>query len=147
MAKTREPSVTFKLPTGRLKDRVEEVMTDEFDVACVKWGVSLDANLKNEIFDFSWRQLHRKVESLTNHPFRPESEYMKVDVKKVEPNEENSDDPNDYDCMIIRVNDGWRASDDESSDRFPVDELCTTIVDSVLMWSRTAVFYGVGSYA
>lgn len=134
-------------------DQIEEAVTDELKVAQQKWGVKLSPETQERVREHSINQLVLKVDSAlkTTWEFKPEIS-LKIKGLTKGSGGFNTDlnIPEDADKLdgirLILAREGYEVDDEDSDGSLNVTDLPTRLLEAILKWLRTAIFYGVGSY-
>lgn len=148
--KTATNKIFIHLKLGNaFMDEVRAEMTDELAVAAKKWGIRLNSDDKELILKHSMNQLKRKVsESAKNNwDFTP-----KVSIKVTSPKRASDitlPDPalDRSKVRIIKSRDGWEMEQEMSEESVLIGEFHEHFKSKIKTWARTAVFYGVSTFA
>ena len=128
---------------------VKETMEDELRVAIRKWGISLKRNEKDAIIKHSVNQLQRKVAESSRCTWDL-SDTIRVKIVSNVSAELHlpMDDTSKLTKKLIKTKDGWKIEEDDEAkdDAVMLAEFDQHFIKLINTWSRTAVFYGVGSY-
>lgn len=135
-------------------DLIEEAIEDELIVAQRKWGVSLSEETVEHVKRHSLNQLSMKVDLTlkTSWNFQPIINLKIKGLTKSSGNDLLKDLtlPDELDSVpdieLVLGRDGFEVEDEPSDGTVLPAELNGYILNRILVWSRTAVFYGVGSY-
>lgn len=137
----------IKLSKGFIQE-VSDVMDDQFDLACQKWGVKLNSEDQKRVIDKSLEQLGRKVSEnakvhwdfgqvlnvrIVNSP----SGEIALPVKEKNKNAKK---------RVIRTRGGWEFDSEDTDGSVSLFEFAEMYENLVKTWAAAAVFYGVGSY-
>lgn len=137
----------IKLSKGFMQE-VSDVMDDQFDLACQKWGVKLNSEDQKRVIDKSLEQLGRKVSEnakvhwdfgqvlnvrIVNSP----SGEITLPVKEKNKNAKK---------RVIRTRGGWEFDSEDTDGSVSLLEFAEMYKNLVKTWAAAAVFYGVGSY-
>lgn len=127
-------------------------MEDELDVASKKWGLSLNSEDREYVLQQSLKQLENKVSFITKNSWKISNNIIRISVFTPTPGEEKAvvlpTKNNDLDKIrLMRAHDHWRVENEETSESIKLNELTNHLLEEIVKWGRTAVFYGVGSYA
>lgn len=146
--------VEFSVPDS-LNERINDVMLDEINIAQRKWDVHLSDEEIEKVFACSKEQLESKMSNIIRSNWSLDDEVMNIyvfdnfnnheDENFFTMNEENKDFPFS-DIWLHRGNDGWMVIPEETGKTIPPKDFYDKVVEEILTFSRTAVFYGVGSY-
>lgn len=139
-------SIIINLPEDFVKALTKEI-NDELSVAQRKWKVTLETKDKTLIRKAALAQLGSKVSSLSHSTWDLGDKLLinaaggsgSMTLPKKFKNDEHS--------AIILNKKGWEITDEESSSSIPLPEFYDEFIRTLYTWVRTAVFYGVGSYA
>lgn len=130
-------------------DEIKSAMNDELIVASRKWGIHLNTEDSDRVINHSMNQLRKKVsESVkTNWDLG-----AKISVRVNSP--KRSSDINLPDksmskskTKLIKARDGWEIEQEPNEDSVLLGEFLEHFKAQIKTWARTAVFYGVASYA
>lgn len=132
-------------------DILKEVMADEFEISCRKWNVRPNTEDKNYIFTHSIRQVRRKVSTnaRTNWDL---SDHLTIKVNSYQREANEVSLPDDTLELqnnlptLINTRDGWEIDYEESLEAVALKDFHQFMKDKIKFWTRTAVFYGVGSF-
>lgn len=135
-------------------DLIEEAIEDELSVAQRKWGVSLSEDTVEHVKRQSLNQLSMKVDLTlkTSWNFQP---IVSLKIKGLSKSSGNSllkdlTLPDELDSVegieLVLGRDGFEVEDEPSDGTVLPADLSEYILNRILVWARTAVFYGVGSY-
>lgn len=142
--------VTLVLPKN-FKSQVNSAMNDEFTTACKKWGLSLNTDDKKLIMESALTQLSSKVSLVARRPWKlgdPELTVIVTYSKKgVFPITLPSKEAKKYTVSFVRAHDEWKVEEDSVVEAIPIKDFHKFFTGEVVKWARTAVFYGVGSFA
>lgn len=128
---------------------VLDAMEEEFEISCKKWGVRLNQEDKENIFQHSIIQLKRKTsDNIRNTWDLSDSLVVKVNSHK-RPIEISLPAPEAESSRIklFHTRDGWEIDQETIEDTVRLADFAEHIKSKIKTWARTAVFYGVGSYA
>lgn len=130
-------------------DEVRAEMENELDVASKKWGIRLNLEDRDLVMKHSLNQLKKKVsESAKNNwEFTP-----KVSIKVTSPKRASDitlPDPalTNSKVKIIKSRDGWELEQEYSDESVLIGDFHEHFKSRIKTWARTAVFYGVSSFA
>jgi hypothetical protein len=142
--------IHLKLGTGFM-DEVKAEMENELDVASKKWGIRLNMEDRDLVLKHSLNQLKKKVSESAKHnwDFSP-----KVSIKVTAGNRASDitlPDPASAKSKmkIIKSRDGWEipVEQEHSDEAVLIGEFHEHFKSRIKTWARTAVFYGVSSFA
>lgn len=146
MAKKRL-EVIVELPRKFL-DVLKEEMNDELKTAQKKWQVRLSLPERERVFTESFEQLKEKTLIVFGEKWDLSDEVTvlintfltrnPILLKENEPPKEK--------IYFIRKSGGWETTTEVFPERVSIQEFREQIIYLLKHWSRTAVFYGVGSY-
>lgn len=130
-------------------DTVIDTMDNEFDIACKKWEVRLTQSEKENIFDHSIKQVKRKTSENIKTPWdlsdnlivKVNSQKKPIEIKLPAPEADSSR------IKLFHTRDGWEVDQEMQDDAVTLANFAEHIKSRIKTWARTAVFYGVGSYA
>lgn len=148
--KVEKPELTvhINLPQNFV-EKIKEVMEDEIDVASKKWKVKLTEDERQTVIKHSLNQVQRKVsENIRTSWDLGDTLHVKVFYSRG--GELTLPDPSlsGLKSRLVRPREGWRIEEDEpNDDMLHILDMDSFFVSSIYTWSRTAVFYGVSSYA
>jgi hypothetical protein len=130
-------------------DEVRAEMENELDVASKKWGIRLNVEDRDLVLKHSLNQLKKKVSESAKHnwDFSP-----KVSIKVTSPKRASDitlPDPalERSKVKIIKSRDGWELEQEHSDESVLIGEFHEHFKTRIKTWARTAVFYGVSSFA
>lgn len=135
-------------------DLIEEAIEDELAVSQRKWGVSLSAETVEHVKRQSLNQLSMKVDLTLKTSWSFQS-VLSLKIKGLSKGSGNglaSDItiPEDLESVegieLVLGRDGFEVEDEPSDGTVLPADLSEYILNRILVWARTAVFYGVGSY-
>lgn len=158
--------ISLKLPSDFYYTLVD-IAADEVERASKKWKVKLSEEEREDILEHSSAQLVKKVEDITYHPYSLYDEEVKIrvlderkDVPKEFKEKVSSKEPifvvnkeSISDDVFLGVNTVFNAThgysfvDIATRRTVLTDEFYAHFMESMEKWLRTAVFYGVASYA
>lgn len=130
-------------------DEVRAEMEDELNVSCKKWGIHLNTESRDGIVVHSMNQLRKKVsESAKNNwdfdsklSIRVSSVTRSGDISLPSASMVNSK------LRLIKSREGWEMEQEPSEESVLISEFPDHFKAKIKTWGRTAVFYGVASYA
>lgn len=132
------------------REKIQDFMEDEFYIACKKWDVKPNTDDKQDIFYHAIRQLRRKVSenARTNWDLSDELT-VKINAFKKETIVLELPSPKavSLKSTIISTRDGWEIDQEMNVDAVELKNFCEYMIERIELWARTAVFYGVGSFA
>lgn len=148
MAKPKNSLVLEVEFTSDFYARIEEAMKDELNSAQMKWQTRIDDSTSDLILSHSRNQLQTKAlgmakpwqygdDSISISIAHPRSQTVKIPTESSKLNE----------AKLIRKKALWEIAEDELDDAVDLEDFVAYIEDLLIGWSRTAVFYGVGSGA
>lgn len=135
-------------------DLIENALQDELIVAQRKWGVSLTEEALEDVKRHSLNQLSMKVDLTlkTNWNFQ---EVITLKIKGLSKSSSNGllkdlKLPEELDKVpgikLVVGRDGFEVESEPSDNTVDPSDLPEYILNRILTWVRTAVFYGVGSF-
>lgn len=124
-------------------------MEDEFELACRKWGLNLNQEEKELVLEHSLKQVKRKtsenIKTLWDFSdkliVKVNSHKKPIEIKLPAPEAESSR------IALFHTKDGWEIDQEMQDEAIRLADFAEHIQSKIKQWSRTAVFYGVGSYA
>lgn len=140
---------------------IERVIEEEMRIAQNKWGVSLPEEYTDLIYSHVKTQLRAKLFEVFKHEYNlPEEESNNIDLTEIRcivknethikniPTTVYKDMELRVDPLLQRTSAGFIVyNDDSRSDRTVLLSLLAEYVAyHIEQWTRTAVFYGVGSF-
>lgn len=135
----------------KFEKRIESEMEDEIKVASEKWQINLTGSQKARILNNSRTQLGKKVSVVSRAPWTLDSETLKVvaatekrGVFKIQLPPSNG---TKYSVQLLRTHHEWKVDKEPTNESISIDEFYDFYIAQVIKWARTAVFYGVASYA
>lgn len=141
--------VTMELGNG-FDDSLTEEMVDELAIAEKKWGVSLNSDDKRNVMHHSLIQAKRRANTVCGDIW-DNTGSLRVTVKGASQSMEiNSSKPLSKaaeEVMVIRKRDGFTVAEEDGADTFGLADVPSKVDRLIRDNARTAVFYGVGSYA
>lgn len=148
--------VHVMLPENLL-EMLEEAAWDELEIAQLKWQYCLNEREQQEVIDTAFSQLPSKISDLGGKHWDFGDNMITMVVSGPTDEIELRDDtccPKQYgDRFILRKTTRFElfADDNDGSVSqdllIPVSNFRQFMIDSLKEWTRTAIFYGVGSYA
>lgn len=148
--KTASNKIIVNLQVG--SDFIEEIkreMLDELAISSRKWGIRLNTEDSDLIVNHSMNQLRKKIaESIkTNWDFGE-----KISIKVNAPGKTgdiNLPDKsfNKSQLKLMKAREGWEFEQEPSEDSVLIKDFLEFFKNQIKIWARTAVFYGVASYA
>lgn len=142
-------AVSVKLPQA-YKAKLEAILEDEYVIACKKWGVSPTEEEKLAIMAHSKTQLQNKASSLAKNTWTIEDETLVVNLITTKPGRFEAELPSEkaaeFNITIYRAHDHWRVETEKTKELVAYADFYNHVLETLEQWSRTAVFYGVGSY-
>lgn len=128
---------------------IEAEMADELMIAGKKWGIRLNTEDKDLILKHSMKQLQRKVSEAAKINWNlSDTLEVKVsaskgasDISLPDPMLENSR------VRLVKSRDGWELEQEFSDESVRIGEFVEHFKAKIKTWARSAVFYGVSSYA
>lgn len=152
----REPSIiqlSILLPPNYVQN-IYDTMEDEFKIAAKKWDVYLNSDDKDLIKENSIIQLERKVEYITKNKWQIHDPKIVINIKntvkgiiEIELPRQNNELINNREYNFVRISNEWILDDDENGDAVPLNEFYDIFMKDLDKWTRTAIFYGVGSFS
>ncbi len=134
--------------------QIESAISEELTVAQRKWGVRLSDETVDLVRQHSFNQLTRKVDLTlkTSWGFEP-AIALKIKGLTKGPTSGIFDDlelPRELSSVppiaLVLGRDGFEVESEPSDNTVQPAELSDYILSKILVWVRTAIFYGVGSY-
>lgn len=132
--------------------KIKTAMEIEMKIAQRKWGVKLDKEIQAEIEEHAMTQLAQKVSDTSKHIWNF-NEIVTIKIKGLSkkgqrdlqlPKDENYSKLKNK--KFIQTRDGWEVTEELSDKAITLQEFPDHILDKMVKWASTAVFYGVGSY-
>lgn len=146
---TNKIFIHLKLGVGFM-DEVKAEMEDELKIASKKWGIRLNTEDRDLVLKHSMNQLKKKVsESAKNNwEFTPKIS-IKVGIPKPRASDITLPDPalDRSKIRILKSRDGWEMEQELSEESVVIGEFHEHFKSRIKTWARTAVFYGVSSFA
>lgn len=140
--------LTLTLPKQFFKD-LEDVIEDELKIAQKKWQLKLTEEEKDVVRKNAYTQVYQKASTVAGSTWAGEKHiivkipYFKdVDLKL----NANTSKTLEKDLELVMTKDGWITASDESESPVLLSQIINYKTNIMLVWARTAVFYGVGSY-
>jgi len=140
--------VNIKLENSFLNS-FERIMDDEMAIAEKKWNLSLNTEKRNLIKSNAKIQLSRKVSEISHIEWKLENELC-IRMNSLKEYETFHLPDKKYDSCktsFILLRDGWEVDFEGREEAINVSQFDTFMKNSIEKWLRTAVYYGVGSYA
>ena len=133
-------------------EKLSQVIKDEMEVASRKWGVDLYGDNKQIIADNSITQVLRKVSKISGSrwlDFSDSKLIVNVETEKssqpsIEIFENSTHLPP---IKLAKIHEQFIVNNDPNKETVSLDEFYAYFTDQIEKWLRTAVFYGVGSFA
>ena len=138
-------TITVTLPENFL-EQLEEVITDELTVAQTKWKIRLSDEELEVVRKGTLAQLRSKVSSLSKNAWDLGSKLVinaSGDSGNIAYSEKST--PKTEKSFILSKN-GWSVTTEEADSVVPGNVFYENLIETLFAWTRTAVFYGVGSY-
>lgn len=138
-------TITVTLPENFL-EQLEEVITDELTVAQTKWKIRLSDEELEVVRKGTLAQLRSKVSSLSKNAWDLGSKLVinaGGDSGNIAYSEKST--PKTDKSFILSKN-GWSVTTEEADAVVPGNVFYENLIETLFAWTRTAVFYGVGSY-
>lgn len=138
-------TITVTLPENFL-EQLEEVIADELTVAQTKWKIHLSDEELEVVRKGTMAQLRSKVSSLSKNSWDLGSKLVinvGGDSGNIAYSEKNI--PKTDKSFILSKN-GWSVTTEEADAVVPGNVFYENLIETLFNWTRTAVFYGVGSY-
>lgn len=139
--------IVIQLPHN-FKETLKKEMTEELKIAQKKWEVVLSLLDKERIFECSFEQLEEKTGVVFGDKWNL-SDNITVLINSLTSREViyiNEDSSIKEELFFIRKSGGWEVTDELFPERVNINHLRDKVIELLKSWSRTAVFYGVGSY-
>lgn len=139
-------SITVNLPKDFIKVLQKEI-NDEIAIAQKKWKITLEQKEKAIIKNATLEQLSSKVATLSHQTWDlGDKLYIEAPgrsgslelPRKFKENESMS---------IVLSKKGWEITEEEAEVAIKIEDFYDELLNTIFTWTRTAVFYGVGSYA
>lgn len=134
-------------------DQIESAIKAELKVSQQKWGVSLSQETQESVRKHSVNQLTLKVDSTlkTSWEFKPEiSLRIKGLTKGSGGFTSDLNIPEDAEQVngirLILAREGYEVDEEDSDGALNAEDLPAKLLEAIIKWLRTAIFYGVGSY-
>lgn len=142
-------------------DYIEKVIEDEMRIAQNKWEVSIPRDYQDLIYYHTKRQLRAKLFEVFKHEYDTSDEETNnidlTEIRCVVRNDTNTrgipttvykDQELKIDPLLQRTSSGFIVyNDDAKSDKTVLlSRLPEYVAYHIEQWTRTAVFYGVGSF-
>lgn len=134
------------------KKEIRTAMELEMTVAQKKWGVKLDDSIQAHIIEHALEQLDQKVSDTSKSSWNFQ-DTLTIKIKGLSkkgqrdlqlPKDQNYSKMKNKNFIMTR--DGWEVTDDASDASIKLIDFPEYVFNKIIEWSRTAVFYGVGSY-
>ena len=129
------------------KNLLNSEIEDEFIIAQKKWSVQLSVEDKDRIKEFSLEQLYGKEEFILGS--KESNNNVTVIVESYEEKQISISENKfpDGKLSLLRHRDCYEIDYDNLIDSIPIKKFAQHIKKEIFKWVRTAIFYGVGSYA
>jgi hypothetical protein len=132
--------------------RLADTIEDELAVASKKWKVELNEDSRDIIRRHSRAQLRQKTAETSRSPWDLSSRVtVKVNATGTFAGKELELPVGltaaAADLRLIRMRDGWEIDTEARDGSVALSEFSSFFQEKLLTWVRTAVFYGVGTYA
>lgn len=138
-------TITVTLPENFL-EQIEDVITDELTVAQTKWKIRLSDDELEVVRKGTLAQLRSKVSTLSKNAWDLGSKLVinaSGDSGNIAYSETSK--PKTDKSFILSKN-GWSVTTEEADAVVPGNVFYESLIETIFTWTRTAVFYGVGSY-
>lgn len=142
------PLIAVTMPVDYM-NKIEDVLLDELEIAQNKWGLRLSKDDVNSVKKHSLNQVTEKFATTfkCQWGFEP---VAKIKLKGVsfyhEPKEVIALDRFDENTYLVIGKQGLEVDDEIGEDAFLIKDFTEHLMNIILKWTRTAVFYGVGSF-
>lgn len=137
--------ITVNLPESFL-EQIENVITDELTVAQLKWKIRLSDDEQETVRKGTLAQLRSKVSSLSKNAWDLGSKLVINAAGDTGSLTYSENTKTKTDKSFILNKNGWSVTTEEADSVVPGEVFYESLVDTLFKWTRTAVFYGVGSY-
>lgn len=126
---------------------LHNVADDELQVATEKWGVHVDEETARTIQHHAFQQLAKKVSVLSKHTWNLDDTVV-VNIRSTHPRVIKLPSNNEalLGTLITRETNRWAFADSPGDTVVRGEDFYQSLCDTMQMFLRTAVFYGVGSY-
>lgn len=149
MRKDTKMTINLELDKDYIEE-VKKVMADEFKIASVKWGVELNTDNEMLVIDNSLKQVQRKVSEMAKIRW-DRSDVLTIKVTSARgagteitlPAEDADASP----TSLIYTKDGWEVDQEKRDESVRFADFKDHIQNFIMESARTAVFYGVASFA
>lgn len=136
-----------------LSELINEAMRDELVVAKGKWRNFLNRDQEALVLKASKEQLVAKVRATTKDLSWEISDneirvfpVRNLDVPPLSSDVYLPEEAKSRDINLLEVNEGWKLDNSSDVKLIPLFKFEKVVVQKVLSWARTAVFYGVSSF-
>lgn len=150
MRSSNKTTIYITLPE-RFSDDIKLAAYEEMKIASSKYNVNLNDEQKEKVFYHSFRQLESKAFEVARAEWNIESPILelKIDVGMKEPKEiyMPADKEKCIGVKVLKASKKWEFDKEDSKDAILINDLCEKIPEMLLEYIKTAVMYGVGSYA
>lgn len=139
-------TITVTLPENFIEALNNEI-TDELSIAQRKWKIKLSDEEKEVVRKASFEQLRSKVSSLSKNVWDLGSKLVinvagETGSLNIGPNQ-----PVKSNLSFILNKNGWAATTEDADSVVHAQDFYSDLIKTLFTWTRTAVFYGVGSYS
>lgn len=131
------------------KDQLDEVFDDEFTIAQEKWGVKLNEYQREKIYTNSFLQWQGKASYVSKNPIDLTSNILTFNIRNPSKIMPDYTLPKKYkeNPPLMEIQVGWVFGKEEGKPYVLLNDFYDYVLARAEKWLRTAVFYGVGSYA
>lgn len=135
--------------TENFFDILLDEMEKEMEVSCRKWELRLNQEEKETVIEHSIKQVKRKVSENIRTLWdlsdvltvKVNSQKRPIEIRLPAPEAESSK------IKLFYTKDGWEIDQEMQDDAVRLADFAEHLEKLIKTWARTAVFYGVGSYA
>lgn len=139
-------TINVTLPSDFLS-LLDEEIDNELASAQAKWKIKLTEAQIDTVKTATREQLRSKVSTLSKNTW---DLGVKLTISASGGNGTlaitSKSKPNGDTSLLLNKN-GWSVTNEEADSVFHINDLYSELLKSIFTWTKTAVFYGVGSYA
>lgn len=146
--KKNSDKIIIRVDLGKdFSSHVHSDMEKEFSISERKWGLSLDAEKKNTVFNNAVAQLEDKVSAVFDNPWEISNSlimsvkaYKNIEISVPDERLQGSS------LCLLRRRDGWEVDTENTIGATNINRIPEVVKKEIRSWAKTAIFYGVGSY-
>ena len=142
--------LNLELPESFLAD-LDKTIHEEIALAQKKWKLKLTNEQQKIVFESARTQTRLKTSTIAKQPWDLGSKLsMRIPFTRnsqIELKPESQFTAAQKKIDLVLTKDGWVLANEESEDPVNVTDILEKQIEVIKKWSRTAAFYGVGSYS